>query len=115
MALNLLSIVFQETQPIDEEKLKFICSKCSVWDHFKVSKENCSRLSEDEQMQVLTRFYNELEPVYYGNGKNFFCCKDCVWSDDGRIQNCLRCKVNVIYCDCLSDDEHITLSSEEAK
>ena len=45
MASNLLSIVFQETQPIDEEKLKFICSKNSVWDHFKVSKKNFSRLS----------------------------------------------------------------------
>ena len=40
MASNLLSIVHQESKPIDEEKLKFICSKCNIWDHFKISREN---------------------------------------------------------------------------
>ena len=110
-----MSIVFQETQSIDEEKLKFICSKCSVWDHFIKYEENFSSLSEDEQMQMLTRFYDELEPVCFGNGKNVFCCKDCVWANDGRVQNCLRCKVNVTYCDCLFDDEHFILSSEGEK
>ena len=100
MTSNLLSIVYQETKPIDEEKLKSICSKCSIWDHFKISREKFTSLPEGEQMQMLTRFYNELEPVCYGQGKKLFCCKDCVFCHCYEKQDCLKCKVNVIYCDC---------------
>ena len=100
MALNLLSIVHQETKPIDQEKLKFICSKCSIWDHFKISREKFTSLPEGKQMQMLTRFYNKLEPVYFGQGKNFFRCKDCVFCDYHEKQGCLKCKVIVTYCDC---------------
>ena len=45
---------------------------------------------------MLTRFYNKLEPVYYGQGKKFFYCKDCVFCDCHKKQDCLKCKVNVI-------------------
>ena len=75
MASNLLSIVHQETKPIDKEMLKFICSKCSIWDYFKISREKFTSRSEDEQMRMLTRFYSELEPVCYGQGKKFFSAK----------------------------------------
>ena len=39
MVANLLSIAetSQEIQ-IDEEKLRFICSKVNIWDHFGISK-----------------------------------------------------------------------------
>ena len=105
MALNLLSIVLQEPLQIDEEKLKFICSKHAVWDHFKISKQEYNSRTDSEKMQMLTRFYTELEPVYFGNGKKISCCKHCVWADDVYAQDCLRCKVNVVWCDYSSDDE----------
>ena len=44
-------------------------------------------------------------PVYFGNGKNFCCCNNCVWLDNGKAQHFVGCKVNVLYCDCSSDDE----------
>lgn len=106
MALNLLSIVLQENKPIDEEKLKFICSKSTIWDHFKITNEHFLSLSESEKIHMLHRFYTELEAVYYGtNGKNI-CCLDCVWLDNGSVQNCLKCKVNVKNCSCFSNNEH---------
>lgn len=73
MASNLLSILHQESKPIDEEKLKFICSKHKIWDHFGKSKEKFVSFSENEQMQMLSKFYNELQPVYFLKGKKFFC------------------------------------------
>lgn len=66
MASNLLNIVHKESKPIDEEKLKFICSKCNSWNHFKISREQFVSLSESNQMKMLTKFYNELEPVFFG-------------------------------------------------
>ena len=78
MASNLLSIVYQESQPIEEEKLKFICTKHNIWDHFKMSKTDYASFSDYEKMQMLKRFYTDLVPVYYVQGKNFSCCKDCL-------------------------------------
>ena len=74
------------------------------WDHFKTSKEKYASHSDNEKMQILKRLYTDLVPVYYGLGKNFCCCNDCMFVDDGRRQDCLKCKVNVLYCDCSSDD-----------
>lgn len=99
MASNLLSILHQESKPIDEEKLKFICSKHNVWDHFKISGEKFVSFSESKQMHMLTKFYSEFEPVYSGHSKKFFYCKDCVFCDCGKSA-CLKCKVSVVYCDC---------------
>ena len=117
MASNLLSIVYQESQPIEEEKPKFICTKHNIWDHFKMSKAEYTSFSDDEKMQMLKRFYTDLVPVIliYGQGKNFSCCKDCVFVDDVSRQDCLGCKVNVLHCNCSSDDEKFILLSKGAK
>ena len=56
MTLNLLSIVQQESKPIDQEKLKFICSKRNIWDHFKISREKFVSFSESEQIRCLLSF-----------------------------------------------------------
>ena len=69
MASNLLSIVSQELKPIDEEKLRIICAKRNIWDHFKMSREHFSSIPEHEQMKMLHRFYNDLEPVYFAQNK----------------------------------------------
>ena len=49
MASNLLSIMQQESQPIDEEKLKFICTKHNIWGHFKISKAQFVSFTDDEK------------------------------------------------------------------
>ena len=103
MASNLLNIAESSHEAqIDEEKLKFICSKHNMWDYFKMKKSRYLSYSNNEKMQVLNRFYNELVPIYYGQNKLFVCCKNCAWF---QKQDCLRCKVNVIYCTCSSNDE----------
>ena len=66
-------------------------------------------------MQMLKRFYTDLVPVYISKGKNFFCCKDCVFFDDGLRQDCLRYKVNVLYCSCSSGNEKIIFPSKGEK
>ena len=50
MSLNLLNIVYQEPQPIDEEKLRFICTKHNIWDYFKMSKSEYFSFSDNEEM-----------------------------------------------------------------
>ena len=71
----------------------------------KISKQDYASRSNSEKMLVLKRFNTDLVPVYFGDGKKFVCCKNCVWLDNGNAQGCLRCKVNVVYCACSSDDE----------
>ena len=75
MASNLLNIVYQEFQPINKEKLKFICTKHNIWDHFKLSEVQYASYSDHEKMQMLKRFYTDLVPVYYSDGKNFFVAR----------------------------------------
>ena len=115
MASNLFNIIHQEPQPIDEEKLKLIYTNHTIWDHFKMPREKYASYSDDEKMQMLKRFYADLVPVCYGEGKNLFCCKDCVFSDNGKRQDCLKCKVNVLFCDCSSHDEKLILPTSEKK
>ena len=69
MASNLLSIVRQESKPIDEEKLRIIRTKRNIWDHFRMSREHFSSTAEHEQMRMLHRFYNDPEPVYFAQNK----------------------------------------------
>ena len=94
--------------------MQYLYIKHNIWDHFKISKVEFASHSNDEQMQMLKRFYTDLEPVCYGQGKNIFCCKDCVFVDDGKRQDCLKFKVNVLNCDC-SEDEEFILGFQGAK
>ena len=98
MVANLLSIAetSQEIQ-IDEEKLRFICSKVNIWNHFGISKSQYVSLNNDEKLKMLKGFYKCLLPVYFVEGKREFCCNDCAWFDDGKKQDCLKCGVNIMY------------------
>lgn len=61
MTSNLLHIAESSHEAqIDEEKLRFICSKHNIWDYFKMSKSQYLSYSNNEKMQMLNRFYNEL-------------------------------------------------------
>ena len=50
---NLLSIVNQQQTPIDEEKLRILCMRQNIWDHFAIAREDFSALSEAKQLQML--------------------------------------------------------------
>ena len=55
---NILGIANQQqTQIIDEEKLKIFCSQKNVWDHFGYDRDVFSMLLQDKQMQLVRKFY----------------------------------------------------------
>ena len=116
MVANLLSIAetSQEIQ-IDEEKLRFICSKVNIWDHFGISKPQNVSLNSDDKLKMLKGFYKSLFPVYFGEGKRQFCCNDCAWFDDGKKQDCLNCRVNVMACTCFSNHKKVLSSVNNFK
>ena len=69
-----------------------------------MSRETFDSFSDDEKMQMLRRFYSDFVIVYYSNGKKaFVCCKNCVFLDNCQKQDCVKCKVNVIHCNCSPD------------
>ena len=113
MATNLLSSGegSQETE-IDEAKLRLICSKYNMWDHYGITRDHYVRLGEAEKLQMLKGFYKSKLPVYFEEGKLFVCCKNCVFVDDGRGQDCLNCKLNITYCCCASNNEKILSPNE---
>ena len=104
MASNLLDIAETSQKiEIDEEKLKFMCRKANVWDHFGISRSQYVSLADDEKLEMLKGFSKELSPVYFGSGKRKFCCNDCMWFDEGKRQDCIQRKVNVMACTCISE------------
>ena len=55
---NILGIANQQqTQIINEEKLKIFCSQKNVCDHFGLDRDVFSMLPEDKQMQLVRKFY----------------------------------------------------------
>ena len=55
---NVLDIVKgKEQQQINLNKLRELCSKKNVWDHFGLDKEDFLNLSESNQTQLTSKFY----------------------------------------------------------
>ena len=61
---NLLSIVSQKQMPIDEEKLRILCSRENVWDHFGLDREVFSTLSGRKQLQIVRKFHFDNLPNF---------------------------------------------------
>lgn len=61
---NLLGIVNQSQTPIDEEKLRLLCAKQNIWDHFGLDREDFSSLSEAKQLQMIRKIYFDLLPTF---------------------------------------------------
>ena len=59
---SLLNIVNQQQTPIDEEKLKLLCSQQNVWDYFGLKREVFWALSEAKQLQMVRKFCFEQMP-----------------------------------------------------
>ena len=57
---SILSIVQQQHQtPIDEDKLRIVCARKNVWDHFGLEREDFLSLSDAKQLQFVRKFYFE--------------------------------------------------------
>ena len=61
---NLVSIVNQQQTPIDEEKLRILCSRKNVWDHFGLDREVFSTLSGTKQLQMVRKFHFDNLPNF---------------------------------------------------
>ena len=76
---NILGITNQQqTQIIDEEKLKIFCSQKNVWDHFGLDRDVFSMLLQDKQMQLVRKFYLDHLP------------RSDAFSVDSSIENAIR-------------------------
>ena len=76
---NILGIANQQqTQIIDEEKLKIFCSQKNVWDHFGLDRDVVSMLLQDKQMQLVRKFYLDHLP------------RSDAFSVDSSIENAIR-------------------------
>ena len=60
MASNLLNIVYQEPKPIDEEKLKFLCTKRYIWGDFKISSGQFNSIPEQGRMKLFYCLYTSI-------------------------------------------------------
>lgn len=74
-----LSII-EELRPkpeeiIDEKKLKFIASKITIWDFYRIPHVTFLAFSKEEKWKMLSEYYQKLVPKYFGTGKIllFFC------------------------------------------
>ena len=79
---NPLGIVKQQQAPIDEEKLKILCTRQNIWDYFGLEREDFSALPESRQLQLLRKFYFELLPSLSSTRSNF--------NIDSNISNAIR-------------------------
>ena len=76
---NILGIANQQqTQIIDEEKLKIFCSQKNVWDHFGLDRDVFLMLLQDKQMQLVRKFYLDHLP------------RSDAFSVDSSIENAIR-------------------------
>ena len=74
---------------IGKAKLRLICSRYNIWDHYDITRNHYVRLSEAEKLQMLKGFFKNKLLVYFGEAKFFVCCKNCVFVDGGRKQDFL--------------------------
>ena len=56
----------------DADKLRFMRSKISIWDFFKISQADCLALAVNEKSRMLNQYYNILNTQYFVYGKSFF-------------------------------------------
>ena len=68
----------------------------------------------NEKSKMLKGYCKNLLSVHFGDGKKLvFCCSDCVWFDDGKKQDCLKCGVNVMVCSCYEFSSDVKHTSDK--
>ena len=65
--------VFKKPQEevINKLKLCHLASKVAIWDHFGISQAHYFALNKDEKSKMLNKYYNNLLPIYFKDGKNY--------------------------------------------
>ena len=55
---SILGIVQQQQQtPIDQDKLRVLCTRKNVWDYFGLDREDFLNLLDTKQLQLVRKFY----------------------------------------------------------
>ena len=57
---------------VEEEKLRYIISKTSIWDYFDISESTFKSYMVKEKSGLLNKYYSELNETYYGSDKFYF-------------------------------------------
>lgn len=69
-------------EKIDEEKLRFIASKITIWDFFGIQQSTYLGYSKPEKSRMFSDYYQRLVSEYFGVDKKksaFFVLPDFVW------------------------------------
>ena len=78
--LTILETLQQQQQEIfDEEKVKFINSKISIWDYFGNPQATYLSYTGEEKSKMFREYYNKLVDTYYGTGNLFLFVFARVW------------------------------------
>ena len=60
----------KQGETINEEKLRFIASKMSIWDFFGISQSTNLVYSKEEKSKMFSEYYQKLVSKYFNNGVN---------------------------------------------
>ena len=69
--LSIIEVPCRQEETFDEEKVKFISSKISIWDFSGVPQSSYLASSTEEKSAMFKQYYKTLISKYYG--KLFFC------------------------------------------
>lgn len=78
--LNILEAPWQKQQEIfDEETVKFISSKISIWDYFGNPQATYLSYTGEEKSKMFREYYNKLVDTYFRTGNLFLFVFARVW------------------------------------
>ena len=69
----------QQEETFDEEKIRFINSKISIWDFFDAPQTTYLSYTNEEKSRMFKEYYSKLVNKSYGQGKFFVCFFRFVW------------------------------------
>ena len=69
----------QQEETFDEEKIRFVNSKISIWDFFGVPQATYLSYTNEEKSRMFKACYAKLVDKFYGQGKLFVCFFWLVW------------------------------------
>ena len=96
--------ILKEPQPkpeenTDEEKLRRIASKISIWDFYGILQANYLAFSKEEKMRMSKEFYNKSVSKFYAIGEpTLFFCLNCLTSFLLFLTVCSLKFSRVIFC-----------------
>ena len=74
--LSIIEVPCRQEETFDEENVKFISSKISVWDFSGVPQSSYLASSTEEKSAMFKQYYKKSASKYYGK---LFFCQYCFW------------------------------------